>query len=112
MDARFAVAAGVLLVAGAGCGARHATSPSLDCLHTNGWVSAAVQHSNVVILEADDGHAAVRLVFWKNEAAARRAIPGLAPIGVGWRGKVSWRSSAGFTLADEQTLDRCLGPRR
>jgi hypothetical protein len=75
----------------------------------NGWSqTAAYRGSRVVELAAADGHAEVELSFWPTEAAARRAVPTLAPAGVGWTGSVSWRSSLGFTLADEQTVDRCL----
>jgi hypothetical protein len=106
--------AGLLIViAAAGCGgtgAAHdpAQQRVLDCLRTSGWVAQSAPRRDVVILEAADGHAKVELFFWPNEADARRAVPDLAPIGVGWRRNVSFRSSYGFTYADEQVVERCL----
>ena len=110
MDARTGLA-GFLIAVAAGCGAA-AHDPSqqraLDCLRASGWAEALRPHPNVVILEATDRHASVELVFWRSEAAARRAVPDLAPIGVGWQRNVSFRSSYGFTYADEQVVERCL----
>jgi len=105
--------AGLLSVTVAGCGgAGAAHDPAqqrvLDCLRASGWVAQSEPRRDVVILEAGDGHAKVELFFWPTAAAARRAVPDLAPIGVGWRGKVSFRSSYGFTYADEQAVERCL----
>jgi hypothetical protein len=80
----------------------------LDCLRASAWVETSRPRRDAVVLEAADGHARVELVFWPTEAAARKAVPALAPIGVGWRRNVSFRSSYGFTFADEQTVDRCL----
>jgi len=80
----------------------------LECLHRSGWDRATQLRPNVVILEAADHHAKVELVFWRSEAAARGAVPDLAPMGVGWARNISWRSTTGFTLADEQAVDRCL----
>ena len=103
--------AGLLIVTGTACGAAR-PNPSrqhvLDCLRANGWTPTSHPRPNAVILEAGDGHAELELLFWESEAAARHAIPDLAPVGVGWSGNVSWRSTIGFTYADEQTLDRCL----
>src|SRR5207244_13308179 len=100
-----------LLVTATGCGAT-GPSPSkqhmLDCLRANAWTPSSHLRSNELILEARDGHAGVELLFWESRAAAHHAIPGLAPLGVGWTGNVSWRSTIGFTFADEQALYRCL----
>jgi hypothetical protein len=103
--------AGLLIAAATGCGAAtpDAVQPRvLDCLAASGWTERSRPHPNVVILEARDGHASVELFFWRTEAAARRAVPDLAPIGVGWLHTVSFRWGNGFTYADEQTVDRCL----
>ena len=110
MDARTAFT-GLLILTAAACGASSPHSPGrqvLGCLQANGWLRASDPRPNVVILEAADRHAEVELVFWRSEAAARRAVPDLAPVGVGWAHNVSWRSTAGFTYADEQRVDRCL----
>jgi hypothetical protein len=107
--------AGLLIVASAGCGtvARDtAQQRVLDCLEASGWTQRSHPRPNVVILEATDGHASVELFFWRTEAAARRAVPDLAPIGVGWVHTVSFRWGNGFTYADEQTVDRCVSPSR
>ena len=105
--------AGLLIVTAAGCGgAGAAHDPAqrrvLDCLRTSGWVEQSTPRPHVVVLEAADRHAKVELFFWPNEADARRAVPDLAPIGVGWRRNVSFRSTYGFTYADEQAVERCL----
>jgi hypothetical protein len=101
-----------LLILAAGCGGAAHEPPRqqrvLDCLETNGWVMKSRPSRNAVILTAADGHATVELFFWRNRAAARRAVPDLAPMGVGWRHDVSFRSSYGFTYADEQAVERCL----
>lgn len=100
-----------LLVLVGGCGGvgRPAVSRQLiDCMRVEGWVPLSRPSARRTGLVAVDGHAEVELVFWRSEAAARRAVPVLAPIGVGWTGVVSWRASSGFTLADEEALDRCL----
>jgi hypothetical protein len=105
------VLAGAAILAANGCGGAASDSfPQrvLDCMRANGWVSAPDSLNNVVILDANDGHAAVRLVLWRSEAAARHAVPALAPLDVGWMDRFSWRASVGFTLADEEVLDRCL----
>ena len=106
--------AGLLIAAAAACGGTAARDPAqrrvLDCLEASGWAEASRPHPNVVILEAADGHASVELFFWRTEAAARSAVPELAPIGVGWQRNVSFRWGNGFTYADEQTVDRCVSP--
>lgn len=110
MDARVALT-GLLILTATACGASSPRAPGrpvLDCLQASGWLRASDPRPNVVILEAADRHAEVELVFWRSEAAARRAVPDLAPIGVGWAHNVSWRSTDGFTYADEQWIDRCL----
>jgi hypothetical protein len=110
MAARAALAG--FLIAAAGCGgAAHEPSQQqhvVDCLRKSGWVLKSRPGRSAVILAAADGHATVELFFWRNRAAARRAVPGLAPIGVGWRHNVSFRSSYGFTFADEQAVQRCI----
>ena len=104
--------AGLLIVAAAvGCGGASqnaAQHGALACLEDNGWAESSRPQPSVVILEATDRHASVELSFWRSEAAARKTVPDLAPIGVGWRRNVSFRSGFGFTYADEQTVDRCL----
>lgn len=94
------------------CGARATPSPQayvLPCLRASGWrQTASYAHEQVVELRAVDRHAELELAFWPSAAEARRAVPGLAPPAVGWTGRISWRASLGFTLADEQTVDRCL----
>ena len=110
-DVRVSVAAVLALAMAAGCGGtarQGARARVLDCLHASGWVTTSERRAHVAILRPADGHTAVKLVFWPSEADARRAVPDLAPIGEGWMGTVSWRSGFGFTLADEQVLDRCL----
>jgi hypothetical protein len=106
-----AALAGLLIIA-AGCGAA-AQRPSrqqrvLGCLHANGWVTQSRPSRDSLVLAAANGHATVELFFWPNAAAARRAVPDLAPLGVGWGHNISFRSSYGFTYADEQTVERCL----
>jgi hypothetical protein len=102
--------AGLLIAAAAGCGTTardDAQEQVLECLEASGWSEASRPQPNVVILHATDRHASVELSFWRNAAAARNAVPDLAPIGVGWQRNVSFRSGLGFTYADEQTVDRC-----
>ena len=72
------------------------------------WDRATHPRPNFVILEAADHHAEVVLVFRRSSAAARRAVADLAPMGAGWAHNISWRSTTGFTYADEQNVDRCL----
>jgi hypothetical protein len=103
--------AGLLIAASAACGCAardDARERAVACLRASGWVETARPDRNAVILEAGDGHAKVELVFWASEAAARASVPALAPIGVGWWHNVSFRSSYGFTYADEQAVERCL----
>lgn len=110
MDHRAGLA-GLLIVAAASCGGAGHDAPQrrvLECLHENGWAETSRPRPSVVILAASDDHASVELSFWRTEAAARKAVPGLAPIGVGWQRNVSFRSGYGFTYADEQTVDRCV----
>jgi hypothetical protein len=78
----------------------------LSCLHAEGWIPVERRASST-ILEARDGHAQLQLVFWRSAAAARRSIPDLAPVGVGWMRRLSYRSGPGFTVADEQAIYRC-----
>jgi hypothetical protein len=111
MDPRAGLA-GLLIVAAAGCGtAAHDTVQDrvLDCLQESGWLEASRPHPNVVILEATDRHASIELSFWRTAAAARKTVPDIAPFGVGWWRNVSFRSDYGFTYADEQAVDRCVG---
>jgi len=113
MGTRTGLAGLLIVTAAAGCGGagtQHDRGQQrvLDCLRASGWVAQSAPHRDVVILEAADRHAKVELFFWVNEADARRAVPDLAPIGVGWRRNVSFRSSYGFTYADEQVVERCL----
>jgi hypothetical protein len=103
--------AGLLIVAVAGCGgaAQNAAQHRvLDCLEDSGWAETSRPQPSVVILEATDRHASVELSFWRSQAAARKTVPDLAPIGVGWQRNVSFRSGFEFTYADEQTIDRCV----
>ena len=77
------------------------------CMRSGGW-SQTARHENETVLTAADHHAQLELSFWRSVAAARRSIGGLAALGDGWAHRVSFHSSLGFTIADEQTVYRCL----
>jgi hypothetical protein len=79
----------------------------LSCLRAAGWDHVRGDRSSSVV-RARDGHASVELRFFASSAAARRSLPQIAPIGDGWLGNVSFRSTSGFTFADEQAVERCL----
>jgi hypothetical protein len=103
------VAAGLtLLAAVAPAVAAQATwrTHVLACFRHEGWLPVA-RTARTTILAAQDGHAEMQLVFWSSGEAARRSIPNLAPIGVGWVRRLSYRAGSGFTIADEQTIYRC-----
>jgi hypothetical protein len=78
----------------------------LACLRAEGWDTVA-RGPGPTFVTAGDGHTEVQLVFWRSAAAAQRSVPGLAPVGVGWVRRLSFRAGAGFTIADEQSIYRC-----
>jgi len=98
------------LAVGCGGGAPTQREHVVACLGGAGW-----QHVRdgpaTVVLRARDRHASVELTFFASPAAARHSLPQIAPLGEGWLGNVSFRSTAGFTFADEQAVERCLEDR-
>jgi hypothetical protein len=79
----------------------------LSCLRSTGWQHVDDRGARTV-LRAHDGHASVELTFFPSARAARRSLPEIAPIGEGWIRNVAFRSTRGFTYADEQAVERCL----
>jgi hypothetical protein len=103
---------GGLAILCAACAAQRDRSLQRDvlrCMRVNHWIEIdSYRHAQIIQLAAVDDHAQLEPLFWPSQASARRAVPTLAPAGVGWTGRISWLSSIGFTLADEQSVDRCL----
>jgi len=95
------------VTAACGSGAPTQRERVLSCLRGAGWEHVRTERSSVVV-RARDGHASVQLTFFATERAARRSLPEIAPIGEGWLGNVAFRSTSGFTYADEQAVERCL----
>jgi hypothetical protein len=96
-----------VLAAGCGGGAPTQRERVVGCLDAAGWTHVRDGPATVVV-RAQDGHASVELRFFASAAAARRSLPQIAPLGDGWLGNVSFRSTVGFTFADEQAVERCL----
>jgi hypothetical protein len=98
------------LAAGCGGGAPTQRERVVACLGAAGWKHVRDGPASVVV-RAQDGHASVELTFFASSAAARRSLPQIAPLGDGWLGNISFRSTTGFTYADEQAVERCLEDR-
>ena len=115
MAAGTRVAGLLIALAVAGCGGARVSPQQqgvLACLRSAGWNAMSHRHardgSPIVVVRASDGHASVELTFRASAAAARRSLPGITPIGEGWEHNVTYRSTTGFTYADEQAVLRCL----
>lgn len=94
-------------VATPGAGGPVSRSRVLASMRNVGW-STVSGSSQMTVLGATDGHAAVQLRFLVSVAAARASLPSFVPLGVGWQRNVSFVFAGQPTFGDELALENCI----